>query len=52
MRNQRAGYGIGRRTVLKGAAAVGAATLAAPYVARAQGAAINIGVLLPFTYTL
>ena len=49
MRNQRTGNGIGRRTVLKGAAAVGAATLAAPYVVRAQGAPINIGVLLPFT---
>lgn len=40
---------IGRRTVLRGAAAAGAMTLAAPYIARAQGAPINIGVLLPFT---
>ena len=49
MRNQRTGNLLGRRTVLKGAAAIGAATFTAPYVARAQGAPINIGVLLPFT---
>jgi branched-chain amino acid transport system substrate-binding protein len=40
---------IGRRTLFRGIAATGALTLAAPYVARAQGADINIGVLLPFT---
>ena len=39
---------IPRRTVLGGMAA-GAFTLAGPYVARAQQADINIGVLLPFT---
>lgn len=49
MRNQWTRNVMGRRTVLKAAAAVGTAVLGAPYVARAQGAPINIGVLLPFT---
>jgi branched-chain amino acid transport system substrate-binding protein len=40
---------ITRRTVLSGAATLGAAALASPYVARAQAAEIPIGVLLPFT---
>lgn len=42
------GKPIGRRTVLAGMAS-GAAILGAPYIARAQGADIPIGVLLPFT---
>ena len=41
---------IGRRRVLAGlAGAAGAATLGTPWVVRAQGADIPIGVLLPFT---
>jgi branched-chain amino acid transport system substrate-binding protein len=42
-------HSIGRRTLFRGLAATGALSLAAPYVASAQGADINIGVLLPFT---
>jgi branched-chain amino acid transport system substrate-binding protein len=40
---------IARRTVLGSMAGAGVFTLVAPYVARAQQADINIGVLLPFT---
>lgn len=40
---------LSRRTVLAGAASTGAAMLASPYLARAQGAEIPLGVLLPFT---
>jgi branched-chain amino acid transport system substrate-binding protein len=40
---------ITRRSVLVGMAGASAAALGAPYIARAQGADIPIGVLLPFT---
>jgi branched-chain amino acid transport system substrate-binding protein len=43
------GTKLNRREVLSGVAAGTAALVAAPYVARAQGEDIPIGVLLPFT---
>lgn len=46
----KSGLIVGRRGVLTGiAGTAGAASLGAPWVARAQGADIPIGVLLPFT---
>jgi branched-chain amino acid transport system substrate-binding protein len=48
-KNKGLNQGVSRRTVLSGIAAGTAAVISAPYVARAQGEDIPIGVLLPFT---